>query len=571
MLSFVGDTLVSGPDPWMYKYTNLIIHLLCGCLIFWLCGRLLQSVPSTATRSWSWALWVAALWLCSPLMVSTVLYVVQRMAQLSAFFCLAGLLLYVVGRQNLARNFRLGAGLILAAFLICWPAATFSKESGALFPLLAFVVEIFIFRNEGSPVERRFIRTVYVVALLLPAVLFFVGVVLRPGFVLDGYAQRNFTFVERILTEPRILFDYVQQLVLPQGGRMGLFHDDFPISRGLFKPATTVLALLAWFGLLGWGWIQRHSPHRLIWFGLWFFIAGQLLESTIFSLELYFEHRNYLPGLGIYLTIVGVASAVAVHLTPRHRKLIAVFIGAVPLVFALAMSQRVLAWRNTAQMFLTMEPWHAKSPRLASELALWFAQHGDPKNAQQQLDRLDRLVPDESGPATVRLLVHCFERGPLTKSEKERLARVHAIAMDTLTTGGVLELAKLKADGQCPVVPIRYLSDLLDTWWRNTRYPPDRTTLWNLHIAMANIFRMDKRYAAALAHLEAASELRPGLLDPAMIEVDIRLEQGDFAAAQADLDRIRKNDVHRFQFQDRMISNFQHYIDLHANDGKVAP
>ena len=35
MLTFAANVLTSGPDVWTYKYTNLIIHLLCGCLVFW--------------------------------------------------------------------------------------------------------------------------------------------------------------------------------------------------------------------------------------------------------------------------------------------------------------------------------------------------------------------------------------------------------------------------------------------------------------------------------------------------------------------------------------------------------
>ncbi len=96
MLSFVANWLTSAGEIWALKYTNLMIHLLCGALLFWLAGRLLaEPRAGVAPQRWWLALLVAALWLLAPMLVSTVLYVVQRMAQLATLFVLAGVLCYV--------------------------------------------------------------------------------------------------------------------------------------------------------------------------------------------------------------------------------------------------------------------------------------------------------------------------------------------------------------------------------------------------------------------------------------------------------------------------------------------
>ena len=42
----------------------------------------------------------------------------------------------------------------------------------------------------------------------------------------------------------------------------------------------------------------------LIGYGILFFLAGHALESSIFPLEIYFEHRNYLPAVGLALALV---------------------------------------------------------------------------------------------------------------------------------------------------------------------------------------------------------------------------------------------------------------------------
>lgn len=122
MLSFIANQWASAGDVWAYKYTNLMIHLLCGVLVFWLCGRLLQEHP-LKSYCWAIALWVTAFWLLTPLQVSTVLYVVQRMAQLSTLFVLAGLITYVIGQQNLQCRPKLGIALILSCYLFWLPIA----------------------------------------------------------------------------------------------------------------------------------------------------------------------------------------------------------------------------------------------------------------------------------------------------------------------------------------------------------------------------------------------------------------------------------------------------------------
>jgi hypothetical protein len=82
MISFAGNWLSSGGEVWSLKHTNLMLHLLCGTLLFWLAGRLLGEPRSAvAAQRWWLALLVAALWLLSPMLVSTVLYIIQRMAQ----------------------------------------------------------------------------------------------------------------------------------------------------------------------------------------------------------------------------------------------------------------------------------------------------------------------------------------------------------------------------------------------------------------------------------------------------------------------------------------------------------
>ena len=101
MASFVGSAISHGPDTWWWKYENVMFHLITGLLVFWLTALLLTACAQPDQRhAWLVAAAAAAFWLLHPLHVSTVLYTVQRMTELSSLFVFAGLVCYVKGRQR---------------------------------------------------------------------------------------------------------------------------------------------------------------------------------------------------------------------------------------------------------------------------------------------------------------------------------------------------------------------------------------------------------------------------------------------------------------------------------------
>ena len=99
MLSFVLEKLYLNEGIEGGKKVNIILHLINGCLVIWL-FRLLFVHIGTPGHS-VLALLFGTMWLISPLYVSTVLYVVQRMTMLATFFMLAALISYFYCRQRL--------------------------------------------------------------------------------------------------------------------------------------------------------------------------------------------------------------------------------------------------------------------------------------------------------------------------------------------------------------------------------------------------------------------------------------------------------------------------------------
>ncbi len=170
---------------------------------------------------------VSALWLVHPLNLTPVLYIVQRMTSLAALFTVCGLCLYTLGRlRMLAGNH--GTGFIITGLVVFGGLATLSKETGVLLPLYMLVIEIslFRFRDHNGRVSRT-ITGYFGIIILTPLCLFLLVMLTNPESLLN-YHSRDFTLLERVLTEARVLVFYLKLIIMPTITELGLYHDDIP-------------------------------------------------------------------------------------------------------------------------------------------------------------------------------------------------------------------------------------------------------------------------------------------------------------------------------------------------------
>ena len=305
-LSFAMNYFISGLEPYGFKLVNLLIHLLTGWTIFlvlsWIfrASRVLDNniyhpVKSDYSR-WV-ALLTAAIWLIHPLNVSTVLYAVQRMTELSALFTLLGFAAYLRCRLSQIENVQATGYLALfTGLFICWPLGILSKQNAVILPLLCLVAEITLFRFVAISTLLRRLYQLLGVSIFAALVYF----LYNPDFILRDYQLRDFTLGQRLMTESRVLWTYVHSLMLPDLARMGLYLDDIPLSTGLLHPVSTLLSTIAWGIVFLSAIILRHRLPILSFSILWF-LVGHSIESSFIGLEIAYEHRNYLPGIGVIL------------------------------------------------------------------------------------------------------------------------------------------------------------------------------------------------------------------------------------------------------------------------------
>lgn len=313
MLSFALNRYFFGIAPYSHKVTNLVIHLLVGIGIY-LLSRLvvrayrLHREPGLSAAAVRWLpLVVSGLWLVHPLNLTSVLYIVQRMTSLATLFMVFGLCLYMAGRLRTLAG-KPGLHLILAGLLGFGGLALFSKENGVLLPLYMLVLELalFRFRDSKGGLDRSVI-VFFIVTVALPAGLFVAYMKLNPGAFVGGYDVRQFTLMERILTEARVVVLYLKLILMPSISELGLHHDDITLSRGLLDPPATLYSFIG-LGVMLLGALLLLGKRPLVSLGILWFFAGHALESTIFPLEIAHEHRNYLADYGIILALAALIS-----------------------------------------------------------------------------------------------------------------------------------------------------------------------------------------------------------------------------------------------------------------------
>lgn len=290
-------------NPWSYKYTNLLIHCINGLLIFLISFNLTSAQYKDSNKSVLIASVCAVLWLCHPIQVSTVLYVIQRMTLLSSFFCLLGILAYIYGRQRLQVNCIQGLLVMSCSIMGFGALAIISKENGVLLFAYIGLIELVMRPLEGN--EKFALKRWRLVFVGLPLLIVLSYLLYRiPSFNLI-YQNRSYTLIERLLTESRVVSAYIYDIFIPKMTGLGLFHDDYTVSSSLITPITTLFSVIfiTVSLLLSWR-VRRQYP--VVTFGVFWFYSGHLLESTFIPLELYFEHRNYLPLFGIVFVLVSL-------------------------------------------------------------------------------------------------------------------------------------------------------------------------------------------------------------------------------------------------------------------------
>jgi tetratricopeptide (TPR) repeat protein len=386
----------------------------------------------------------------------------------------------------------------------CLVLGVFSKENAILLCLYALLLEWTLFSNYT---QNKLFRAWKILFLISPLTLLIIVLIPKVLPYLNvPYPYRTFSATERLFTEFRVVSDYIFSIIIPRPQSFGLFHYNYEISRSIITPLSTIYSalFLGMSTILG---IYLRKAYPLIAFGILFFFASHILESTVVNLELVFDHRNYLGlfglifaasltirivlrnlidkeySIGIYALIIGIISWLALTTTITYKE--------------------VQLWKNPMRQLAT---WASEKPldnRAQGYYAMLLTKHGRFDEAEDLYrTNFDDLKDDISIPLLwIELKCHTQDVSPPTIDTI--LSRIpdslyHHAALTTLDAIAI-KMGRNECHDLAPADLVKILENLLAS--KNYQYS---MTKKKLLIVLSKFHVLNSNIAAAVNALEKA-------------------------------------------------------------------
>ncbi|MDH4161422.1 MAG: hypothetical protein OEW15_01870 [Nitrospirota bacterium] len=566
-LSFAINYLVGGTDPLGYHLVNVVIHIANAVLVFFLVSRLLALAGWSREQLGSRTLFTlpaaaGLLFLVHPLQTQAVSYVTQRFTSLAVLFYLLSVVLYLEARARMD-----GSGQRTRGMTLYWLAVLSAllamkvKEISFTLPLVILAVEILLIG--GYPVRAK---SIYLVVPFLATMVIIPLSIIGPEWGLIersvGVAESTRALkiidlttrspLEYFATQMRVLVIYLRLLFLPYSQSVVY---EITASRSLWEPKVLLSlflhlslcagAVVLWFRSSREG-ISRAPLLRLAALGIgWFYVTASVESSVIPIKDLIFEHRAYLPGVGILMAVCSAALLLAG--TGDERRLAARFpiaVLAVVVVFGGATIARNKVWLNELVLW---DDVIVKAPNKA----IGYNNRG---NALKGLGRLEEAIQDIN--TTIRIVEKTIGR-PLAWEEadytQENLAKtylgraeIHRALGDYEQADADMRTAKFMMMSTTPI-PLEQERARAASLFEQGAYaeavqvystilawfPDDLDAI----IGRANAFAGRGTYDNALHDLDAAVRRHPGSPVPLYYRGITYLRMGKREAAAADLER----------------------------------
>jgi hypothetical protein len=260
------------------------------------------------------ALFGALLFGVHPIQTESVTYLISRTELLATFFYLATFLLFIKGAPT--GRFSYALGMFGTALL-----SMGSKEWAVTLPALLIVYD-FLFFSQGK-IKPVLSRWKLYIATAVPWVLVLSKLdLLSPG----GYGGVGFNIASitglspwtYLLTSLNVIWTYIRLLFLPINQNLDY---NYPVAKTLFE-LPTFLSLLGHLTVVaGAVWLYKKKKLILIPFGLaWFYIGLSPTQSFVPVIDVIFEHRVYMPSIGLFLAFVTAYELVFEWLAERKTR-----------------------------------------------------------------------------------------------------------------------------------------------------------------------------------------------------------------------------------------------------------
>ena len=309
MITFAINYSLGEFNLFGYHLFNLIIHIFSGIMIYFFIVELFSTLKLKKKIDYPYkrfqqiAFITALLWLVAPINTQAVTYIVQRMTSLGGLFYFSSLFLFLRFKNYKLLNNRNCYKLIVSFILTTLCSLLSKQNSFLLFPTI-FYIEWSFYRDAKFKENKKYFIYFGILLILLGVfVLSFFDIVNNGNIASifkNYYHHREFTPLQRLFIEPKILIHYISLMFFPFVGRFHLLYSfDWQNAAYQVFPYVSFCFIFGAF----YNSFKYASKYKILSFSVFFFIINHVIESSVIGIQLVAEHRNYIPSLGIFLII----------------------------------------------------------------------------------------------------------------------------------------------------------------------------------------------------------------------------------------------------------------------------
>lgn len=336
----------AGLDVFGYHLFNLALHLMTSLLVFWFVQLIFATPMMKEGRLAQYkseiALFISLIFLVHPVQVESVTYIHQRSTCLAGLFYLSSLCLYITARLwAIDGKFHIQRRILyILAYMIAL-AGMFTRENTITLPLAILLFEFCFFRT-GKQINFSWVVPFLITLPVIPITMF-----LTKPITLLHIQKLGQTPVKGwyyFLTQLNVKFTYLRLFFFPLKQN---FDYDYAISRNLFE-FPTLISLIALILILVIT-VRIFRTYKLLFFAVfWFFLTLLPESSFIPQPDAIFEHRLYLPLVGLCIFSVCVMYYI---FSKKNRRLLVVLFSIIALFFSILTFRRNTVWKDEVSLW----------------------------------------------------------------------------------------------------------------------------------------------------------------------------------------------------------------------------
>ena len=514
-VSFMFDASISGPNPWMYHFTNVMLHIITVILLYYI----LKQVGFKFLTPF----FTAAIFSLHPLLTCAICWVPGRGDLLIGLFGAASFLMFF-------QYFKTKKNIYFIGHLMLFLIAMFSKETAIMLPVL-FIMEYFVLiYDKFDKVILRFIAGWSVIVIFF----FFV----KNHFVKENLSNEAFGFLalfKNISYFPVI----ISKLFLPVGLPIYPFFGIIWVISGIFivmMSSYYVFQLFKnrqWLPLFGIAWFILFILPPL-------FYRQENFEYVIINLE----QRAYMPLVGMAIVL-----AYALDKLFEKKETFTVIAGIVLII----LSYSVITYS------------HAEDYRNAILYAN-AAIDKNPGNAGAYtylgVDAVEKQNLEEANMFFTKAIdicqfpMACYNRGAVKAATGDLKGAEDDFNL-ALSRDSTMDLC-YKKRGQIKYQMGRFDEALTD-FYRADGIDHDNPTIFNL---IGRTFIGQKKFHEAIEQFTKAIKIAPAYIDPYEGRSIARFNVRDFEGAVRDCERVllfRPNDINIYRSMGQAYREMKQY------------